>query len=282
MVLCLCFPDALRATVGGSSCNVYFAFIMAVTPAMTPQQKEFTDTSRSGLAAYRRLAVGRGSTLHFLLYETTQLLFSNLSGLLGFASRSITYPWLFKRCGRRPAIGKGVLVRVPNQISLGDGVLVDDGAALDVRGDDASIVLHDRVSIGRLTTIAAKGGNITLHTGCNVGSYCRIATQSKVEIGESVLVGAYCYIGPGNHTGGGEGSPMIAQPMEIKGGVTIGAHAWLGARVTVLDGVKIGMHAVVGAHSLVKEDVPDYAVVVGSPARIIGSRKPSEATTQNA
>lgn len=245
-----------------------------IAPAMTPQQREFTDTRRSGFATYRKLAVGRCSTVSLVLYELVMLLFSNLPGLLGYSTRAFTYPHLFKRCGRRPAIGRGVLVRIPNQITLGNGVIVDDGAALDVRGDDASITLEDRVVIGRLSTLAAKGGHIKLGSGCNIGSYCRIATQSRVEIGESVLVGAYCYIGPGNHTGGGEGSPMIEQPMDIRGGVTIGAHAWLGARVTILDGVKIGSHAVIGAHSFVKDDVPDYAVVVGAPARIVGMKAP--------
>ena len=255
---------------------------MSSTPAMTPQQQELTDTKRSGLGAYRALAVGKASALYFFGYEVAQLLFSNLPGLLGFASRALVYPFLFKSCGRRPAIGRGVLVRVPRQISLGNGVLVDDGASLDVRGDEASITIKDRVSIGRLTTVAAKGGPITLGCGTNIGSYCRIATQSRIEIGESVLIGAYCYVGPGNHTGGGEDAPLIAQPMDLKGGVTIGDHAWLGARVTVLDGVKIGAHAVVGAHSLVKDDVPDYAVVVGTPAKVVGSRRSQELHTQNA
>lgn len=248
---------------------------MSPTPAMTPQQQELTDTKRSGLAAYRRLAVGGASTLHFALYELSQILFVNLPGLIGFAARALVYPSLLKRCGRRPAIGRGVLVRVPQQISIGDGVLIDDGASLDVRGDSGAIDIRDRVSIGRLTTIAAKGGPITLGSGTNIGSYCRIATQSRIDIGESVLIGAYCYVGPGNHTGGGEDAPLIAQPMDIKGGVTIKDHAWLGARVTILDGVTIGAHAVVGAHSLVKEDVPDYAVVVGTPAKVVGSRKSS-------
>jgi acetyltransferase-like isoleucine patch superfamily enzyme len=248
---------------------------MSAPPAMTPQQQELTDTKSSGLAAYRRLAVGRASTPHFLFYELVQLLFVNLPGLLGFAARSVVYPALFARCGKRPAIGRGVLIRVPQQIALGDGVLIDDGASLDVRGEKGAIEIKDRVSIGRLTTIAAKGGPITLGSGSNVGSYCRIATQSRIEIGASVLVGAYCYIGPGNHTGGGEDTPIISQPMDLKGGVTIKDNAWLGARVTVLDGVTIGAHAVVGAHSLVREDVPDYAVVVGTPAKVIGTRKPS-------
>jgi acetyltransferase-like isoleucine patch superfamily enzyme len=62
--------------------------------------------------------------------------------------------------------------------------------------------------------------------------------------------------------------------MQVRGGVTIGDHAWLGARVTVLDGVRIGRHAIIGAHSVVKDDVPDFAVAVGAPAKIIRVRDP--------
>ena len=62
--------------------------------------------------------------------------------------------------------------------------------------------------------------------------------------------------------------------MQIQGGVKIGEHAWLGARATVLDGVTIGKHAIIGAHSLVMEDVPDWGVAVGTPARVIKVRTP--------
>jgi acetyltransferase-like isoleucine patch superfamily enzyme len=253
---------------------------MDSTPAMTPQQREFTDTQLSGLGLYRRLVVGDGSVVHFLSYEAAMLLLSNTPGLLGLGLRAVSYPRLFRGCGKRPAIGKGVLIRIPQQIELGSGVVIDDNASLDVRGADASIRIADRVSIGRLTTIAAKHGHIHLGKGCNIGSYCRIATNSQIDIGESVLVGAYCYVGPGNHTageaegdGGSREESLISRPMEIKGGVTIGEHAWLGARVTVMDGVRIGKHAIIGAHSLVREDVPDYGVAVGAPARVIRIRE---------
>ena len=249
---------------------------MNTAPAMTPQQEQLTDTSRSGFELYRKLAVG-GASLPFLVwFELTQLLCAGLPGLVGFGLRALLYPSLFKSCGRRPALGRGVVLRVPNQIALGNGVVVDDYATLDVRGSDASVEIMDRVSIGRFSTVAAKGGHVILRSGCNVGSYCRIATNSRVDIGESVLLGAYCYVGPGNHQTTEEGGSLISAPMEIRGGVSIGEHSWLGTRVTVLDGVRIGKHAIIGAHALVTQDVPDWGVAVGTPARVVKIRTPDQ------
>jgi acetyltransferase-like isoleucine patch superfamily enzyme len=248
---------------------------MAPQPAMTPQQESLSDVQRSGFAAYRQLVVGGVGWAGLMKYEVIHGLCSGMPGLLGFGARSLLYPFLFKSCGKRPAIGRGGLIRVPNQISLGSGVLLDEYVTLDVRGSQAEIGIGDRVSVGRFTTIAAKYGKIRIAAGANIGSYCRVATNSSVSIGESALLGAYCYIGPGNHTEGGGDDPLISRPMEIRGGVQIGEHAWLGTRVTVLDGVRIGKHAIIGAHTLVTEDVPDWGVAVGTPARVVRIRQPA-------
>lgn len=243
----------------------------AEIPAMTPQQAEFAAPKGSALAKYKELAVGKESLLFLAWYELLTIAAANLPGLLGLGLRSLLYPTMLGSCGRRPAIGRGVIVRNPKNISLGSQVIIDDYAAIDVRGDNGKIEIADFTSIGRFSTVAAKGGAINLGQGTNIGSYCRIATQSKITFGQSVLVAAYCYIGPGNHQEGDESTPLIAREMEIKGGVEIGDHAWIGAHSTILDGVRIGKRAIVGAHSLVREDVPDGAVVAGVPARIIKS-----------
>lgn len=238
------------------------------SPAMTPQQAELTAGASSALSIYREMAVGNASTWHFLLYELTVLL-SGLPGLLGLASRSVLYPCLFRRCGRRPAFGKGITLRGPTKISIGDKAIFDDYSVLDARGEHAAIDIGAHSAIGRFTTLAAKGGRIELGDAVNIGSYCRIATQSRIAIGASTLVAAYCYIGPGNHQQGDGNQPLISRPMEIKGGVEIGAHVWIGAHTTILDGVKIGEGAIVGAHSLVRDDVPAKTVVAGCPAKVV-------------
>ena len=52
----------------------------------------------------------------------------------------------------------------------------------------------------------------------------------------------------------------------------IGNDVWVGANVTMVRGVEIGDGAVVGANSTVTRDVPPYAIVAGSPAKIIRYR----------
>lgn len=51
--------------------------------------------------------------------------------------------------------------------------------------------------------------------------------------------------------------------------VLIKEYAWIGAGATILPVVCVGKHAIVGAGSVVTKDVPDYAVAVGNPARVV-------------
>lgn len=59
--------------------------------------------------------------------------------------------------------------------------------------------------------------------------------------------------------------------------IVIGSDVWIGSNVTILPGcTKIGFGAVVGAGSIVTKDVPEFAVVVGNPARIVKYRHSGE------
>ena len=63
---------------------------------------------------------------------------------------------------------------------------------------------------------------------------------------------------------------LPCKPILIKKG------AWIGANVVVLRGISIGKHAIVGAGSVVTKDVPDYAVVVGNPAKVVKMLDPEK------
>lgn len=51
--------------------------------------------------------------------------------------------------------------------------------------------------------------------------------------------------------------------------IHIKKNAWIGARVNILPGVTIGESAIIGTGSIVTKDIPDHAVAVGNPARVI-------------
>ena len=76
-----------------------------------------------------------------------------------------------------------------------------------------------------------------------------------VTVGHDARIGSCCVINPGAH---------------VSGGVTIGDRVLVGTGAAVLEGRTVGSDAIVGAGAVVTRDVPDYALVVGSPARQIG------------
>lgn len=55
--------------------------------------------------------------------------------------------------------------------------------------------------------------------------------------------------------------------------VIIGDDVWIGTRAIIMPGVKISNGSIIGAAAVVTKDVPDFAIVGGVPARIIGNRK---------
>jgi acetyltransferase-like isoleucine patch superfamily enzyme len=63
-----------------------------------------------------------------------------------------------------------------------------------------------------------------------------------------------------------------SQPVRSRG-IRIGADVWIGANACITDGVTVGDHAVVAMGAVVTRDVPEWAIVGGSPARIIGDRR---------
>ncbi|MCH9684644.1 MAG: acyltransferase [Deltaproteobacteria bacterium] len=92
-----------------------------------------------------------------------------------------------------------------------------------------------------------------------------------ITIGDGTRIAADCHLYAFDH-GTAPDEPVREQPMRSRG-ITIGADVWIGAGVGITDGVTIGDHAVVGMHAVVTHDVPTWAIVAGSPARVVGDRR---------
>jgi acetyltransferase-like isoleucine patch superfamily enzyme len=91
----------------------------------------------------------------------------------------------------------------------------------------------------------------------------------SVRLGRKVLLARNVYISDHSHAFADVTRAVLDQGITKVEPVEIGDGAWLGQNVVVGPGVRIGRGAVVGANSVVLEDVPDYAVAVGAPARVV-------------
>lgn len=134
-------------------------------------------------------------------------------------------------------------------LELGDRVLIDDYAFLQLTMPNPHLTIGSDVTIGRHNVIAVKGRTI---------------------IGDCTLLGPYCQINDQSH--GMSRSDLIINQRAIIEPVTIGRDCWLGAGTRVLPGVTIGDGAIVGAGSVVTHDIPPYQIWAGVPARFLKER----------
>jgi tetrahydrodipicolinate N-acetyltransferase len=132
---------------------------------------------------------------------------------------------------------------------------------LDLKGINARIepgaIIREMVGIGD-NAIIMMGAVINI--GASIGSGTMI--DMNVVVGGRVKVGNMCHIGAGSVLAGVI-EPPSAQPVVIEDEVLIGANA------VILEGVRIGKGSVVAAGAVVVEDVPEFTVVAGTPARVI-------------
>lgn len=128
------------------------------------------------------------------------------------------------------------------------------------------------------------GSFVEIQKNASVGARCKIS--SHTFICEGVVIEDEVFIGHGvmftndryPRAANSDGSPQSeadwsVEPTRVKRTASIGSNA------TIISGVTIGEGALVGAGAVVTNDVPDYAIVVGVPARVAGDvRNTNKAT----
>jgi dTDP-4-amino-4,6-dideoxy-D-glucose acyltransferase len=149
-----------------------------------------------------------------------------------------------------------------------------DPAARIIGGDRITIGSHVRIDAFAVLSAGEEG--IVIGDYVHIAAHAFMAGAARIEIGDFVNLSGRTSIYSSNddYSGGSLAGPMV--PVRLRdvhvARVRVGRHAIIGAGSVILPGVTIGEGAAVGALSLVKQDVAEFAVVAGVPARRIGSR----------
>lgn len=141
-----------------------------------------------------------------------------------------------------------------DKVKMGDNVYVAPGAVVI-----GKVILKNKASVWFNAVIRGDCDLIEIGEGSNVqdGSILHTDFGFPMTLGKGVTIGHKVML----H------------------GCTVGDYSLIGINAVILNGAKIGHHCVIGANSLVTEgmEIPDYSLVMGSPAKVIKHIKPEQA-----
>lgn len=185
-------------------------------------------------------------------------------------------------------------VKIGKNIEIGDYVIIGvpprgkkSGELETIIGDNAVIRSHTVIYAGNIIGDNLQTGHaVMIREENEIGNSVSIGTHSVVEhhvkIGNGVRIHTQAFIpeysiledgswvGP-NVVFTNVYHPLCPKAKECMRGPTIKRNAKIGANATLLPDITIGENALVGAGSVVVDDVPDYMVVGGVPAKVIKS-----------
>lgn len=146
--------------------------------------------------------------------------------------------------------------------------VVDDNVEI---GENTKIWHFSHVQSGsKIGKKCILGQNVNIANNVTIGNFVKI--QNNVSVYEGVELEDYVFCGPSmvftNILNPRSKYPQVGAEFYIKTLVKEGAS--LGANSTIVCGITIGRFAFVGAGAVVTKDVPDFALVVGNPAKIKG------------
>ena len=173
---------------------------------------------------------------------------------MGFYSESELSSLGFKSIGSNVKLSKKASIYKSQNISLGDNVRIDDFCVLSA--GDGGIEIGRNVHVAVYTSLIGAGKIV-------VSDYCNISSRVSIYSSSDDFTGAFM------------SNPTV--PCEYtnvySASVTLHEHVLIGSGSIILPGITLGKGVAVGALSLVKNDMPEFVICAGQPAKIIKNRK---------
>lgn len=194
--------------------------------------------------------------------------------------RSMFIAWYLRSRGAR--VGKNFLAAGPVEILLRDGASLRNleigenvtlGGKVYIRiRKDGRIILADGIRTGTdVWLVSANAAELRIGKNTILSSYSIFNGGHGLKVGSYCIFAAFVYINSSDH--GFQKGELIQKQQFFGAPIEIGDDVWLGGHVFVNKGVRIGRGAVIGAGAVVTDDIPEDAIAVGVPARVIRRRE---------
>ena len=165
-------------------------------------------------------------------------------------------PSLLKRILRRifPTLSPYMITRIKDKDGKNiPGTRISSHTFID---HPSSLSLAQGVYIGHFNVVEASHG-LTIEEGVQITTHCVITTHSSHQ---SIRLYGASYAG----------KEMIGY---VKGSVTVGKYSFIGPHSTIMPGTIIGRGSLVHAYSYVRGEFPDFSIIGGNPAKVLGDTR---------
>ncbi|SHF91678.1 acetyltransferase EpsM [Salegentibacter echinorum] len=149
---------------------------------------------------------------------------------------------------------KGDALRLPTVFAIGDNK-IREKVTNKFQGIIADAVFHRSAVVSAISNLGEGTvimPNAVVNAGTRIGKHCIVNSGAVVE--HDVELGDFVHVAPNT---------------AITGNVKIGEGTQIGAGASIVPGITIGKWVSIGAGAVIIKDIPDYAIVVGNPGKII-------------